>query len=137
MQAEARAPVPEWVVPLLVAAVAIPTFVAFWIGGRPELGAVWAGVSVAFGMALALGGRNDTIRMLRGSEDDERTLLLEYRATAAMGVVLVAALVGLFLAAGIRGENGLVYGLLLLGGGGGSPGRARHPQPEGLIPPPC
>ena len=91
-----------------------PDFVAFWIGGRPELGAVWAGVSVAFGMALVLGGGNDTIRMLRGSEDDERSLLLEYRATAAMGVVLVAALVGLFLAAGIRGENGLVYGLLLL-----------------------
>lgn len=98
----------------MVAAVGIPTFVAFWIGGRPELGAVWAGVSVVFGAALALGGRSDTIRTLRSSDDDERTRLLEYKATSAMGIVLVAVLVGLFFAAGLRGENGLVYGVLLL-----------------------
>ena len=114
MKAEPRLQPPAWVVPLLVAAVGVPTFAAFWIGGRPGLGAVWAGVSVAFGAALALGGRSDTLRTLRGSDDDERTLLLEYKATTAMGVVLVAALVVLFLAAGIRGENGIVYGALLL-----------------------
>ncbi len=111
---EAQLQLPDWVVPLLVAAVGIPTFVAFWIGGRPELGAAWAAVSVAFGLALVLGGRSDTIRTLRSSDDDERTRLLEYQATSAMGVALVAALVGLFLAAGIRGENGLIYGGLLL-----------------------
>jgi len=114
MQTEARKPAPEWLVPVLVAAVAIPTFVAFWIGGRPELGALWAGVSVALGVLLALGGRSDTLRMLRGAEDDERTVLLEYKATTAVALVLVFALTGLFLAAGIRGENGLVYGVLLL-----------------------
>ena len=86
--------------------------VAFWIGGRPDLGALWAGVSVAVGVVLAVGGRSDTIRTLRGSEDDERTILLEYKATTAKA--LIVALVGLFLAAGIRGENGLVYGALLL-----------------------
>ena len=114
MKTEAQTQLPAWVAPLLVAAVGIPTFVAFWIGGRPELGAAWAGVSVVFGAALAFGGRSDTVRTLRSSDDDERTRLLEYQATTAMGVVLVAALVGLFLAAGIRGENGLVYGGLLL-----------------------
>ena len=31
-----------------------------------------------------------------------------------MAIVLIVALVGLFFAAGIRGENGLVYGALLL-----------------------
>ena len=105
---------PAWVAPLLVAAVAIPTFVAFWIGGRPELGLVWAGVNVAFALVIALGRRSDTIRLVGGTEDDERARLLDYKATSAMGLVLVVALVGLFFAAAVRGESGLVYGALLL-----------------------
>jgi len=114
MQTSPGKPVPSWVVPTLVAAVALPTFLAFWVGGQPELGALWAGVSVVFGLALAVGGRSETLRMLRGNEDDERTMLLEYKATTATGIVLIVALLGLFLASGIRGENGLVYGALLL-----------------------
>lgn len=114
MQTSPGEPVPSWVVPTLVAAVGIPTFLAFWVGGQPELGALWAGVSVVFGLALAVGGRSETLRMLRGNEDDERTMLLEYKATTATGIVLIVALLGLFLASGIRGENGLVYGALLL-----------------------
>jgi hypothetical protein len=101
-------------VPLLVAAVAIPTFVAFWIGGRPQLGLAWAAVSVVFGAALALGSRSDTLRLLRGADDDERARLLEHRAMTAVALVLTVALAGLFLAAGIRGESGLVYGVLLI-----------------------
>jgi len=97
-----------------VAAVAVPTFVAFWIGGQPQLGAVWAGVSVAFGLVLAVGGRSDTIRLLRGADDDERALTLEYQAMTATALVLVVALAGLFLAEGIRGESGVVYAVLLL-----------------------
>jgi hypothetical protein len=101
-------------VPLLVAAVGAPAFLAFWIGGRPLLGAVWGGLSVLFGLLLALGGRSDTLRMLRGGEDDERTMVLEYKAMTAVALVLVVALAGLFLAAGVRGESGLVYGALLI-----------------------
>jgi hypothetical protein len=115
MLSEPRMPMPPWVVPTLVAAFGIPTFAAFWIGGRPELGAIWAAVNVAFAIVIAVGGRSDTIRLLRGAEDDERTLLLEYQATTISAIVLVVALTCLFLAAGIRGENGLVYaGLLIL-----------------------
>jgi hypothetical protein len=97
-----------------VAAVAVPTFVAFWIGGRPWLGAVWGGVSIVFALVLALGARSDTIRLLRGEEDDERTLALEYRAGTATAMVLVVALAVLFLAAGVRGESGVTYAVLLL-----------------------
>ena len=107
-------PMPQWLAPLLVAAVAVPTFGAFWIGGRPELGAVWAAVNIGFALVIAVGRRSETIQLLSGTEDDERTRLLEYKAGTAMGFVVVLALVVLFLAAGIRGESGLVYGLLLL-----------------------
>ena len=114
MQKNPGDPMPQWLAPLLVAAVAVPTFGAFWIGGRPELGALWAAVNVAFALVIALGRRSETIQLLSGTEDDERTRLLEYKAGTAMGFVVVLALVVLFLAAGIRGESGLVYGVLLL-----------------------
>lgn len=111
---EAHNPMPRWLVPLLVAAVAVPTVAAFWIGGRLALGLLWGAVTVAFGVALAVGGRSETLRMLRGTEDDERTLLLEHKAMTFVALVLVVALAGLFLAAGVRGDSGLVYGLLLV-----------------------
>lgn len=114
MQTATPRPLPAWLAPVLVSLIAVPTFVAFWIGGRPGLGAIWAGASVAFGVVLALGGRSDTIRILGGVDDDERTRMLDYKAMTAMSTVLIAALAALFLAAGIRGESGLVYGLLLL-----------------------
>jgi protein-S-isoprenylcysteine O-methyltransferase Ste14 len=105
---------PSWLVPSLVAAVAAPTFVAFWIGDRPGLGAAWAGASIAFALLLLVGGRSDTIRMLRGEADDERTFTLEYQAMTITAVVLVVALAGLFLAAGVRGESGVTYAALLI-----------------------
>ena len=44
---------------------------------------------------------------------NERALLLESRAMTVTAVVLVTALAALFLAAGVRGESGLTYALLL------------------------
>lgn len=114
MQTNARKPTPSWLVPTLVAAMGLPTFLAFWIGGRPQLGLLWAGVSVAFGVLLAIGGRTDTIQLLRGAADDERTLALEAQATAITAVVLVVGLAGLFLTAGVRGESGVTYAVLLV-----------------------
>jgi hypothetical protein len=114
MHTKTRKPPAPWVVPALVAAMGVPTFLAFWVGGRPQLGLVWAGVSVALGLLLAFGGRIDTIQILRGSADDERTLALDAQATAMTALVLVAALAVLFLAAGVRGESGVTYGVLLL-----------------------
>ena len=104
----------RWLVPLACAAVAIPTFVAYWVGGRPALGVAWAAASIVFALLLLLGDRSDTIRMLRGDEDDERTLALESQAMTVTALVLVVALAGLFLAAGIRGESGITYGALLV-----------------------
>lgn len=107
-------PRPGWVVPVLVAATAVPTLVAFAIGGNTALGAAWASVSLILAGAIAIGGRSETIRLLRGEHDDERSVALENQALSVTSLVLTVALVGLFLAAGLRGENGLVYGALLL-----------------------
>lgn len=109
-------PIPRrpWLMPILVAATAAPTFVAFWVGGQPAVGAAWAGVSLLLALALALGGRSETIQVIRGDADDERSLALENQALTITALVLTVALVGLFLASGVRGESGLVYGVLLL-----------------------
>ena len=118
MQMEARNPnpLPSWLVPTLVAALAAPTFAAFWIGGRPGLGALWAAVQIGFALVLVAGGRSDTIQMLRGGADDERTLALEAQAMSITAGVLTIALAGLFLAEGIRGNSGLTYAALLVAG---------------------
>jgi hypothetical protein len=100
--------------PLLVAGLAIPTFVAFWIGGNPRAGLIWGGLSVLAGLVLALGGRSDTIRLMRGEDADERWLAIETQATMITGHVVTGALAVLFLVTAARGDNPLVYGVLLL-----------------------
>jgi hypothetical protein len=90
------------------------TFLAFSIGGDPQAGLLWGSLSILFALVLAVGGRSDTIRLLRGEEDDERALALELRATMLTAVVLIVALATLFLVTAARGENPIVYGLLLL-----------------------
>ena len=52
--------------------------------------------------------------MLRGEDDDERTVALETQATTLTAVILIVALAVLFLVTAARGDNPLVYGLLLL-----------------------
>ena len=107
-------PLPGWVAPALVAATAIPTLAAFWIGGNPRTGLAWAAVALAFAALLALAGRSDALRILAGVDDDERTRDVDRRATAAMGMVLVVALVVCVLGSAVRGESGLVFGVLLV-----------------------
>ncbi|HXH87373.1 MAG TPA: hypothetical protein VNI55_02045 [Gaiellaceae bacterium] len=102
------------VIPLVVAAQAIPILGAFWLGGRIEVGALWAGIVLAMAALLAFGGRSETLRTLRGVEDDERVQHLELQATAVVAVVLLVGLFGLLIAEGIRGGTGLVYAVLLL-----------------------
>ena len=63
---------------------------ALWIGGEPEDG-LWAlGVMVVFGLLIAVGGRSETIRGLRGDGRDERFERLDRDATALAGIVLIS-----------------------------------------------
>ena len=107
-------PLPPWLAPALVAATAIPTFAAFWIGGNPRVGVVWAAAALLFAAVLAIGRRSEPLRILAGVDDDERTREVEIRATAAMGTALTVALAAAFLISAARGGNGLVFGGLLV-----------------------
>jgi hypothetical protein len=114
MHADTYPGLPVWLAPVAVAAVSAVTLGAFWIGGRPGLGLVWAAVNVLFALVFVLGRRHDAIRAIGGVDDDERTRTLDYQATTVTATVLIVALAGLFLASALRGESGLVYGVLLL-----------------------
>jgi hypothetical protein len=103
-----------WWVPVLVGGLAVPTFVAFWIGGDPKAGLIWGSLSIVFALVLAVGGRSDTVRLLRGEDDDERAVALELQATTLTAVALIVALAVLFLVTAARGESPVVYGVLLL-----------------------
>jgi hypothetical protein len=68
-----------WWVPALVAALGVPTFLAFWIGGDPQAGLLWGSLSILFALVLAVGGRSDTIRLLAG----RRTMSARWRSSCA------------------------------------------------------
>ncbi len=80
-------------------------------GGDLRGGASALAVMSAFAALLALGAHNEVVRVLRG-EHDERTALIDLRATAYTGVVLVVAILGAYLVQVARGDSGAPYAAL-------------------------
>jgi hypothetical protein len=90
---------------------------AQWIGGNPTAGLESLGVMAGFGLLLLAGGRSETIRGLRGDGRDERFALIDLRATAFAGHVIILAVIVGWLVELARGHDGATFGLLgALGG---------------------
>jgi hypothetical protein len=66
----------KWFLPLFALALGLIVFSAQWIGGNPGSGLVSLGILTAFGVAVLLGGRSETVRGLRGEGRDERFRLV-------------------------------------------------------------
>jgi len=90
---------------------------ASWLGGSLASGLIGLAVLTGFGLFVSLASGSETIRGLRGDGRDERFALMDLRATAITGqVVIIAVIVG-FLVEIARGHNGNPYGWLgALGG---------------------
>ena len=90
---------------------------ASWLGGSLASGLIGLAVLTGFGLFISLASGSETIRGLRGDGRDERFALMDLRATAITGqVVIIAVIVG-FLVEIARGHNGNPYGWLgALGG---------------------
>jgi hypothetical protein len=86
---------------------------AFWIGGSPWSGVICFAALTAFGAVFLLGGRSETIRGLGGPGRDERWAMIDTRATAFAGLVLLCALIGAWLYDLARGGDGSPYGQLM------------------------
>lgn len=87
---------PKWALPLLCVAFGAVSFTAEAVSNHAGRGLGELAIMVAFGAAILLGGRSETIRGLRGDGRDERFAAMDLRATAFTGMVLIIAVLVAF-----------------------------------------
>jgi hypothetical protein len=85
---------------------------ALWIGGQGGSAIFSAALFLAIAAALLLGGRSETIRVVRGDQPDERWKMHDLRATAFAGLVLICIVIGAFIVEVARGNDGSPYSAL-------------------------
>ena len=82
---------------------------AIWIGGDHG-GGVWAfAVLAALAVLIALGGRSELIRGLRGDGRDEYWARVDLLATTFAGIVAITAIIGMCLWEWAHGRDGSPY----------------------------
>ncbi len=101
----------RWALPAFAVVIGGVMLAAEAAGGDARGGVVALLVMCAFAALLAFGGRSETVRILR-AEHDEREALIDLRATAVTGIVLVVAIIGAFLVEAARGHAGNAYAAL-------------------------
>ena len=107
----------RWFMLALCVALGGVVLLASWLGGSLASGLIGLAVLTGFGLFISLASGSETIRGLRGDGRDERFALIDLRATAIVGQVLIIAVIVGFLVEIARGHNGNPYGWLgALGG---------------------
>jgi hypothetical protein len=92
-------------------------FAAFAIGGDVAGGAICLGIMAFVGAVFLVGSRSETLQGLGGPGRDERWAMIDLRATALAGLVLITALIAAWLWEIAHGDDGSPYGQLLAIGG--------------------
>ncbi len=82
---------------------------ASWLGGQLAVGLIGFAVLGLFGLFISLASGNETIRGLRGDGRDERFALIDLRATAVTGQVLIVVVIVAWLVEIARGHSGNPY----------------------------
>ncbi len=90
---------------------------AFALGGRTADGVKALAVMAALAALFVVGSRSETLRGLGGPGRDERWAMIDTRASAFAGLVLVTVLVAVWLLELAAGRDGSPYGQLLAVGG--------------------
>jgi uncharacterized YccA/Bax inhibitor family protein len=88
-----------------------------WLGGQLATGLIGLAVLACFGLFIALASGSETVRGLRGDGRDERFALIDLRATAVTGQVLIVAVIAGWLVEIARGHSGHPYDWLGAVGG--------------------
>jgi len=99
----------RWLMPAGCVLLGCVVLLAGWLGGQLVTGLIGLVVMAAFGLFIALAGRSETIRGLRGDGRDERFAQIDLRATGATGMVLIVAVIVAFLVEIARGHDGSPY----------------------------
>ena len=84
-------------------------FVAFWIGDNVGSGLFSLAVLGGLGLLIAVGGRSETIRGLRGDGRDEYWAGLDRDATLIAGGALLVLVIGMCLWEWAHGRDGSPY----------------------------
>ena len=96
----------RYTIPVLSVLLGLIVFIVYTVSGDWR-GGVWGiGVMTGFGALVLFGGRSETIRGLRGDGRDERIAMIDTRATAFAGTVLVIAVIAAWLVEVGRGHDG-------------------------------
>jgi uncharacterized YccA/Bax inhibitor family protein len=82
---------------------------ASWLGGQLVVGLIGFAVLGLFGLFISLASGSETIRGLRGDGRDERFALIDLRATAVTGQVLIVVVIVAWLVEIARGHSGNPY----------------------------
>jgi hypothetical protein len=106
-----------WLMALIPVGLGAVVLAAEATDGELASGLVWFAVMAGFGALLALGGRFDAIRQARGDTEDERDAMINLRAMAAAGQVMIVALTGCIVFALARGDDPSPYTQLMAVGG--------------------
>jgi hypothetical protein len=107
----------RWWPPAYALALGAIVFAAFVLGGNAGDGAKAAAVFVLLAAGLAIGTKSDTLQGLGGPGRDERWAMIDLRASALAGLVMVLVLVGSWLWEIAHGDDGSPYGQLAAVGG--------------------
>jgi hypothetical protein len=103
---------PPWFMPAFSQALAVACLVAFWLGGNLHLGLFSLALLGGLGVILAVGGRSETIRGLRGDGRDEYWSALDRDATLLAGLTLIVVLIRLCFWEWAHGRDGDPYAQL-------------------------
>ena len=85
----------RWFLPVFALVLGLAIGGAQWKGGDLQTGLSSLALFVAVAAVFVLGGRSETIRMIRGDGRDERWARIDLAATALSGLtVIVAVIIG-------------------------------------------
>jgi hypothetical protein len=90
---------------------------AMWIGGNRDDGLRAFALFVALAALFAFGGRSETLRGLGGPGRDERWQMIDLRASAFAGFVVIVVLTGSWLWELAHGKDGDPYSQIMAVGG--------------------
>jgi hypothetical protein len=107
----------RWFMPAFSLFLGALMFGAFALGGNVGQGVFSFGIMAVLAAIFAFGGRSETIAGLGGPGRDERWAMIDLRATAFAGAVVIVAVIAGFLIEVARGHDGSPY--VLIGAIGG------------------
>ena len=83
----------RWFLPAFTVVLGLGLGGAQWKGGDRQTGLTSMGFFIAIAAVLLLGGRSETIRMIRGDGRDERWARIDLAATALSGLTVITAII--------------------------------------------